>query len=418
MFHHGVSRWMRRPPLALRSGSAVGLLALSSLSCGSSATDPGGGASISTVWYQGQPGSSYARPAVLGSTVYFGGGGGLVIARDVATGTAQWSTQASQEEIQGARLVARSGVVVAPTVHSTVGLDAQTGAVLWTYQAPLDTVAARVTGIVAPGQVVQSRIDADDQTVYIPAWGASVSAVDLKTGAVRWVWQPGRAQTDTAAAGMFRSGSMGVRVSGDTVFATVWHDLTRLGVPAEGWLVALDRQSGRELWRVTLPDAGGAAFVWSAPELYGNLVLVNTLTAHTYAFDRTTHQLVWSFYTPAGAEGGGGKVSTTSGVAVYGNVAYVDGGDSQIHALNASTGAQLWSGSFPTEANDDLLVTAGRVIFGVAGRIFVLDRQTGRLVASAAQPQTNDALIASSPTEANGRVFVTVAGGAWCFQDP
>lgn len=408
--------WYHLPARPYRA--VLFLLALGSMSCGGAATGPGGRSAIRTIWYQGQAGSSYARPAVLGSTVYFGGGGGRVIARDVATGAVQWSTQAGQEEILGARLIARNGVVVAPTVHSTVGLDALTGAVLWRYEAPLDTVAARITGILAPGQVVQSRIDADDQMVFIPAWGASVSAVDLKTGAVRWVWQPGRAPTDTATAGIFRSGSMGVRVSNDTVFATVWHYLARLGVPAEGWLVALDRQSGHELWRVTLPDVGGAVFFEAAPALYGNLVLVNTLTAHTYAFDRTTHQIVWSFYTPAGAPGGGGKLSTTSGVEAYNDVAYVDGGDSQIHALNAGTGTQLWSAPFPTQATTDLLVTAGRVIFTQGRAVFVLDRPTGRMVASAEQPQTSDPLISSPAIEASGRVFVTVADAAWCFQEP
>lgn len=417
---HTVFHTTRHSVPARLFGAILCVLALGSMSCVSPATGPGGGASIRTLWYQGQAGSSYARPAVLGSTVYFGGGGGLVIARDVATGAAEWSTRASQEEIQGARLIARNGVVVAPTVHSTVGLDAQTGTVLWTYQAPLDTVAARISGILTPGQVVQSRIDADDQMVYIPAWGASVSALDLKTGALRWVWQPGRAATDTAVAGIFRSGSMSARVSGDTVFATVWHFLTRLGGAGEAWVVLLDRQTGRELSRFTVPSdaASGNANIEAAPQLYGNLVLVNTLEAHTYAFDRTTHQIVWSFYTPAGAPGGGGKLSTTAGVAVYGNVAYVDGGDSQIHALNASDGKQLWSASFPTQATTDLLVTEGRVIFTEGEAIFVLDRQTGRLVASASQPQTSDPLISSPAIESGGRVFVTVAGAAWCFQEP
>jgi len=210
-------------------------------------------------WYQAQAGQSRARPAFLGTSSYFGTGDGSIIARDQQSGAIIWSTNISTDPIEGANLVARNGVVVTSAVYSTAGLDAQTGRLLWSYQAPMDTTNV-TSSAVRPGTVIDSRLDADDESVYIPAWGASVSAVDLRSGAAKWIWKPGAFNSDTAQTGVFRSGSMSVRVSGDTVFATAWHYLNRAGGTSEAWLIALDRSTGRELWRVRLPYLGSGDY--------------------------------------------------------------------------------------------------------------------------------------------------------------
>lgn len=359
-------------------------------------------------WHQSQPGFGHARPVIVGDLVYFGTGDGRVIARDIATGTQRWAAIVGVGAVEGANFVARSGVLAVAVQRHTVGLDAATGRELWRYAAPLDTglAASRL-----PGLVVRTRLDVDDEAVYIPAWGASVSAVDLRTGAVRWVWQPGRAPTDTSAAGLFRSGSMGVRVSGDTVFATAWHSLVENGVRSEAWLVALDRHSGRELWRSVQPnDRGGV--ILGAPALVGHLVLFNTRGGRVYALDRTTGQLAWQFAAAAPA------LTPSSQVEVYGDVAYVDGGDSHIYALRASDGTVLWRSAFPSQSTKDMLITEQRVLFSSGGYLYVLDRQTGRQLIEITQPYTDDPLFSSPAAYANGAVFVTLNGAAWSFDEP
>lgn len=67
---------------------------------------------------------------------------------------------------------------------------------------------------------------------------------------------------------------MGARVSGDTVFATVWHSLDQNGLRSEPWLVVLDRRSGRELWRTVLPSVLAGVLIEGAPTLYRNLAIV------------------------------------------------------------------------------------------------------------------------------------------------
>jgi outer membrane protein assembly factor BamB len=394
---------------ALHNPFALGLAA--AIACNSPSPGPEG-SGVRERWYQAQPGWGWARPAVFGSTVYFGTGDGQVIARDVNTGAPRWSARVGTQPIHGANLIARSGVVIAPVVSYTVGLDALTGRELWRYEAPNDTTGRGPSGVINPGQVSLSRIDADDGTVYIPAWGASVSALDLHAGVSRWVWQPGRMEGDTAASGVFRSGSMGVRMSGDTLFATVWHNVTRLGGTSEAWVVALDRLTGREFWRVRLPYQGGGVLIEAPPAIYKNLVIVHTLSARAYAIDRGTLKVAWEFRSPTAT------LSTTSAPELYDNVAYLDGGDGNLYALGAGDGRVIWRSPFATQTSDDLLVTNRRITFTNGGELFVIDRLTGARIATAMQPRTNDSFFASAAAFANGLVFITVGDGAWCFEEP
>jgi len=398
--------------LLLRGAWVAGLTALPlGLSACRDSTAPGPGG-VHGRWYQPQSGWAWARPAVSGGTVYFGDGYGEVIARDVLTGERKWTTRVGQAPINGANILVRTGVVVAPLINYTAGLDAATGRELWRYSAPADTVGVPQGYIPNPGSVAASHIDADDQTVYIPAWGASVSAVDLHTGKARWVWKPGRIDGDTATSGVFRSGSMSARVSGDTIFATMWHYVNRAGGYSEAWLIAIDRLMGSELWRVRLPYVGSGVLIEAMPVVYQNLVIVHTLSARTYAIDRETQKVIWEFTVPSA------RLSTVAGAELYGDVLYVDGGDEHIHALRARDGSVIWNAPFPSQATMDLLVTQRRIIFPIGGRLIVLDRETGSTVAITTQPNTYDPLFSSPAAFSNGLVFITVADGAWCFDEP
>ena len=296
-------------------------------------------------------------------------------------------------------MLVRNGVLVAPVRNYTVGLDAETGHELWRYVAPFDSIADPTAK--TPGNVADSRIDADDNTVFIPAWGASISAIDLKRGFVKWIWRPGFISGDTAISGPFRSGSMGLRLSGDTVYATMWHYVTRLGGQSEAWIVAIDRSTGREIWRFKLPYKGGGVLIEGAPVVYRNLAIVHTLSGRTYAIDVLKQSVAWEFTSPTAT------LSTIAEAELYGDNLYVDGGDEHVYALEALDGTKVWSAAFASQATRDLLVTERRVILTNGRTIYVFDRSTGTLVAHSAQPHTADPLFASAATYANGLVFVT-----------
>jgi outer membrane protein assembly factor BamB len=202
---------------------------------------------LESVWVREEvrSGASWSRPVAVGDVVIFATGDQRLVARDKATGIPKWSTRVTSvdhvAEISGLNLVAGGGVVVAAISSNVVGVEVATGRELWSYEPPPDTM---LDG--RPGNVAAVELEADDSTVYIPAWGPSISAVDLRTGQARWVWgaPPGTP---------YRAGGEGVRLSGDTLYATVWHALNALGNRTEGWLVALDRRDGRELKRAIIP---------------------------------------------------------------------------------------------------------------------------------------------------------------------
>ena len=163
------------------------------------------------------------RPQVV---VVFATGDGALIARSQLTGQVVWRAQIAHEQISGGNILARAGVVLVPIAYATTAVDASSGALLWSYAAPVDSLNASVTPR-APGYVLGARIDADAQTVFVPAWGGTVSAIDLHSGALRWLWR------DHPSA--LRSGATGVRVDGDIVFVSLWR---RYGPPLPsllGW---------------------------------------------------------------------------------------------------------------------------------------------------------------------------------------
>ena len=300
---------------------------------------------------------------------------------------------------------------MAAAVFSTSGLDAQTGRVLWSYQAPLDTTGVPPADF-RPGTLIDSRLDADDEMVYIPAWGATVSAVDLHSGVPRWVWHLGKVSGDTAQSGVFRSGSMGVRVSGDTVFATAWHYLNRFGGYSEAWVIAIDRVTGVELWKVRLPSSGSGVDIEAAPVVYKGFVIVHTLSGKTYAIDRSSQQVVWQHVASDA------NLSTIAGPELHGDTVYVDGGNSEIFALSATDGHVFWASPFPSQTSRDMLVTDRRVIFTNGGTLFIVNRADGSSIAALSQPHSSDPLFASPAAYFDGDVFVSVADAAWCFAEP
>ena len=207
-------------------------------------------------WYAADTGFARSIPAIVGSSVVHATGANTLVARDAATGARRWETPVTAGSIRGYKMVVGAGVVVVPLVARTVGVDGTTGTVLWTYTSPDDQGT--------PGNVFLATPAADSTHAYIPAWGASVSAIGLRTGVPRWVWRT----PDTAST---RAGTTGVVVVGDTVYAAVWKWLDATGTVTQQWIVAINRVSGAELWRevytAPIQQVGGWVEIPSGPGL-------------------------------------------------------------------------------------------------------------------------------------------------------
>lgn len=356
-------------------------------------------------WTRPQARFAETIPVVVGDIVIFGTGAGELVARKQTSGEATWTTAVAADRIASRNIIERQGVVVAGSVRSVHAVDAATGALLWSYSPPLDSID---TANPKAGSVDHARLDADGSTVFVPAWGASVSAVDLRTGAVRWVWQPLGTE--------HRTGSMGVRVSGDTVLATVWHFLNTTGTQSESWLVALDKTTGRELWRFVLPAPGALVDIRCAPALWGRLAIVNTGNGQVFAIDRFTRALVWQ--TTVVDTHGAGLIATDAEPLVVGNVVYHDAGSRDLWARNAGDGQLIWKSRYGAGIFGDLTASDRRVYGNTYGYLYIFDRASGRLVASIQQPASSDPFIASAPAVQGRQLFVDVGDAAWSFDEP
>jgi outer membrane protein assembly factor BamB len=386
------------------TGCLATLLLLEVAACHHEAV-AGLGGTLRQNWLQTENGYGQARPAVLESKVFFTTGDGNLVARRESDGVVVWKTRIAAQQIRGYNAIAREGTVVVPVTIETVGVDATSGEVRWRYLAPLDTVG---TTTPAPGNVAGVRIDADDSTVYLPAWGASVSAIDLTTGQARWVWR-------SPSSSPFRAGAVGVRVSGDTVFVGVWHFLDRVGLQSEPWVVALDRTTGRELWRTILPNyvSGGVA-TNGAPALLAKTVVVSGKGGDAWGLSRTTGELLW--YRPPTPS----RIGTVAEAETDGTSVFIDSGERAVYALNPSDGTTVWRADFSSGTAVDLLASSRYLYASNGPTLSVYDRTNGRLIALVNAPSRSatQQVFGSPGIASDGHVFITVSDAAWSFEEP
>ncbi|HYK36731.1 PQQ-binding-like beta-propeller repeat protein [Alloacidobacterium sp.] len=112
----------------------------------------------------------------------------------------------------------------------------------------------------------------------------------------------------------------------------------------------------------------------------------------------STLELKWSFDI-----GNGPFVAISSSPAVVNGVAYIGSGNGNVYALNATTGAKLWSFTTGGEVISSPAVTNGVVYFGsLDNNLYALNASTGTKLWSFA---TGGEVI-SSPTVANGVVYI------------
>ena len=358
-------------------------------------------------WLAYHNGFSNTQPTVWEDLVFAADGQSAVQAYDQKTGEIRWSRAVSPTRVMGADMVVGDSILVVPTSFEVVGLDAVTGTFRWFYEPPLDTLDPFAQPP-KPGYLGATRIDSDSSTVYVPAWGASISALDFRTGQPRWIWRDDN-------PGGFRSGSMGVRVHGDTLYATVWHYVNQLGGQSEYWLVALSRATGAELWRKVFAPYTSGVSVEGRPVVFDNLVIFASTGGRIHAVDRFTQQLVWE-YLPNTLH------ASLAEAELLDDVVYSDGGDGQIHALDARTGREIWGSNYGGSMLSDFLVTDRRIyVPSLDVYLYVLDRASGTRVASVADPSTGtaaEALWGAQGAYANGRVFFQVEKGVVCYEEP
>jgi hypothetical protein len=151
-------------------------------------------------------------------------------------------------------------------------------------------------------------------------------------------------------------------VNGATVYVSVF---------SEGAICALNRMSGKLLWRKEIPTLGGSAVHLGQGKLFAKTA--NTL----YALDPATGKTIWSFC-PYGDSG----ESIYSDPTPYRNSVYIGDRNGFLHCLDSRTGQTRWKVRTNSAKNDDVnstpVVVKGLVIVGTnASMAAAYDVKTG-----------------------------------------
>ena len=170
-------------------------------------------------------------------------------------------------------------------------------------------------------------------------------------------------------------------------------------------LYALDAQTGDLLWSFETGDV-----IRSTPTVTAGAVYFGSNDNHVYALDTQTGELLWSRDTGNWVQ----HSPVVSGGAVYVGAAG-DGGHS-IHALDATSGEQLWVAEKPYLLNPESAPTvAGGKVYGLSGfgEFYALDASTGEPLWSVEVSFGAE----SPPTVIEGVVYLTDVNTAYALDE-
>jgi outer membrane protein assembly factor BamB len=235
---------------------------------------------------------------VSGDRLYLGTHDGTVLALDAGTGALRWRFAAG-DAVLAAPAVASGRVYVGSFDKHLYGLDAATGSLLW----KRDTRGAVVSTPAVAGELVLVGNRAYDFVALRardgePAWKRYVWFSWIESSATVSDGVAYVGSSDAAAVFAFDAAS-GRRLWAADVFGWAWGQpavtagrvyagtSSQVGYPAghRAGVMALDRASGRAVWRYEAPAGASGAFGFpGSPATGGGLVFVSGLDGRLLAF--------------------------------------------------------------------------------------------------------------------------------------
>lgn len=345
-----------------------------------------------------------------------------------------WSYRTPGSFLTGSPVVA-DGVVYAATrdedgegnsaVHA---VDFKTGEPLWEFPTEIS---------------VHGSIAVADGVVYASDLRSNIYAIDARTGKLLWQREP--APSPDPALNQRTYGYYGVTVADNKVF---WTHQDRVGPGSQGLISALEPKSGATLWESPMT---GATMSDGTPVFADGRVYVGNQTRdRILAYEAETGKRLWTSSTtltgwqdgvPTVVDGrvfigSGNGISARDAVsgadlwtykspgqtyipgnatpaspAVVGDTVYMGFPDGNVTALNAATGAVMWTTqlpgkldfggvhSSPAVSGDTLYVGSNN------GSFYALDRTTGQIV----QEREIGAWVGAGPAISGN----TIVFGAW-----
>ena len=285
-----------------------------------------------------------ASPAVVDGIVYVGSNNSYFYALNATSGSSIWQVNVGSN-VESSAAVVDNVVYVGILWNGQNGyvdaLNATTGSVIWRY--------ATNSGIESSPAVI-------DGVVYVGSFYGYIYALNATNGVLKWSYLTGGSTFSSPAIvnGVVYIGSIDGKVYALNANngALIWSFQTRNPVyssPAvvnnviyfntdNGTVYALRASDGSEIWRAFI--GSGTDHADDSPAVSGSIVYVGTRNGY-YAFNATDGSQIWFFTSPYSSRQTTGYVYSSP--AVSGNVVYFGSCDGYVFALNAFTGAMIWS---------------------------------------------------------------------------
>ena len=209
--------------------------------------------------------------------------------------------------------------------------------VAWTY--PLATSR----GVEATPIVV-------DGVMYVTSAWSVVHALDAKTGEELWIYDP-EVSGEDAAKGCCDVINRGVAVYGGKVYVGVF----------DGRLEALDAKTGKVIWSTLTVDKSKPYTITAAPRVVKGKVLIGNgggelgVRGYVTAYDATTGEKVWRFYTVPNPDKKADGEASDAILAELANETWGDTGD----WITDGGGGTAWDSIVYDEVNDSILIGVG-----------------------------------------------------------
>lgn len=313
-------------------------------------TDPVPSESMHTVWKTAVSARNSMRGAVVTDGVRLYAQVEGISAYALDTGARLWQTRGVS--VVPKNILSSGGrIFEAETIARA--LDADTGRELWRFEP--DTAADFALSAV------------DDRAFYIGTRKGTLYALDINTGQPLWSVMP-------LEAIRYEAFVEGVVTHGDTVYASITDNTSPTGHLMRGWIVALDRYTGRVLWRY-VNERAGEPHDASYHAVAGRVLLVNDRRGGAFfGLDRFTGKEVWRYVGPSNRYGAWDVFKVGDGVA------YLASNDTYAYAFDPETGKIRWKTSLVGSANASAV--CGDHVFISVGLLYKLRRSDGKVETS------------------------------------
>lgn len=321
--------------------------------------------------WKGTPSNVYEASAVVAlGYVYFVDGDGIVTAYNEQTGTVAWSKRAPGSGL------ASSAPVATSTILYVGGYDQNNNGVIYALNVHTGATVWQKTLQTGGSFALQSALTYADNVLYATWSDGHLRAINATTG--KEIWNQ-----------LLYSSYSSPVVANGVVYVT-GHAFN-----SPTYLYAVNASNGAIIWKTLVDSDAG---ITSAPVLGNGLVYVDDqFQHHLSAYNTTNGNKSWTYTADA--------AFYYSSPAIANGVLYAPSNDGIMHALDATTGTQLWSYSATGSIDSSPAVANGVIYFTTTdGYIYALNTQGQQLWSYTVS--TGEYLDQSSPAVIDGMLFI------------